>query len=359
MDFKQHMSLMEKAGAGNLVGMASAKLGDVISSCLKPSGGKLLVITDTGENNHLSAGILGAGYYLASKSIGVETLFVSQKPRTSMDKADTEIEKTVEELGEGDMVILAVSNKLGRMSRATKSFRKFATDLRLKFISATSLGNVNDSDFDTLLDSISIDYARLGREQSITKGLLDKAQEIHVKSGNGTDVWIKLKKNSTISNDGRYAEPGTGGNVPAGEVYLPPAAGKSEGTIVVDGSSRNEFGTWVVKKPFSMIVENGSVVSIEGSKEAKLLEASLLLAEERATYPERVRNLAELGIGFNPRAGIIGSMIVDEKTSGTCHFALGSNYWFGGDNRTIVHFDQVVRNPRIEIDEDVMDTGSG
>lgn len=354
MDFQNHVNLLRKYRLIKKTRDTIPALKNVINSCLAPGKEKILIVTDTGEGKNRAASMIGAGYYMAAKELGLDVHFVSQRPKTSMDRADTDVEERINRLEEGNIIILCVSNKLGETNITGKSFRRFSKKRNHKFISATGLGTIPNEIFGHLLNPINIDYKKLREEQLRTKDILDNAREIYVTTKAGTDVRMKVRKGKTVSNDGNYTIRGTGGNVPAGEVYIPPVKDKSEGVIVVDGSSRNEFGTWLVKNPFKMMVEKGDVVSIEGGKEAKLLEASLLLAEGKAKYPERVRRLAEFGIGFNPTAQIIGSTIIDEKTRGTCHFAIGSNYWFGGDNRTIVHFDQVVKNPRIEIDGNLL-----
>ena len=43
-------------------------------------------------------------------------------------------------------------------------------------------------------------------------------------------------------------------------------------------------------------------------------------------------------------------MIVDDKTLGTAHIGIGSNYWFGGSIYAIIHLDQVFKNPAIYLD---------
>ena len=83
---------------------------------------------------------------------------------------------------------------------------------------------------------------------------------------------------------------------------------------------------------------------------ADLLEKTFQKYEDRAKYPYRVRHIGELGIGINPGAVLMGSTIMDEKVLGTAHIAVGSNYWFGGDIKTIFHGDQIFKNPRIFLD---------
>ena len=57
---------------------------------------------------------------------------------------------------------------------------------------------------------------------------------------------------------------------------------------------------------------------------------------------------------MNPKAKIIGAMIIDDKTLGTAHIGIGSNYWFGGNIYAIIHLDQVFRNPKIYLDGKVL-----
>ena len=55
-------------------------------------------------------------------------------------------------------------------------------------------------------------------------------------------------------------------------------------------------------------------------------------------------------IKWTALAIIIGATIVDEKKLGTAHIAIGSNYWFGGPIRTIIHLDQIMKDVTIEVD---------
>ncbi|RLI96624.1 MAG: hypothetical protein DRO99_04150 [Candidatus Aenigmatarchaeota archaeon] len=350
MGFSQHFKLLKKRHLGRKVKEAEPVTENVLVQCIKPKKEKLLVITDSGTRNHRAAAVMGAAYFNSACSMGIDAGFVSQEPKTSMDPADNEVKDAITGLGRGGIIILCLSNKLGTVDGLGKSFRGYSAEMGHRFISATSLGSIANGKISLLLSSMDIDYRNLRKDQAKAKMILDSSKEIRVTTAAGTDITMKTKKNSAITNDGNYARPGTGGNIPAGEVYLPPLKGKSDGIIVVNGTSRNEFGTIVVKRPFRITVEKGKAVSIEGGKDAKMLEASLILAEEKAKHPENVRHLAELGIGFNPKAALAGSMIIDEKAIGTCHFAIGSNYWFGGENKTIVHFDQVVKGPRINVD---------
>ena len=64
--------------------------------------------------------------------------------------------------------------------------------------------------------------------------------------------------------------------------------------------------------------------------------------------------MCELGIGLNPKAKLVGAMIMDDKVKGTGHIGIGSNYWFGGTIYAVTHFDQVFRNPKIFLDDKIL-----
>ena len=85
-----------------------------------------------------------------------------------------------------------------------------------------------------------------------------------------------------------------------------------------------------------------------------MLVKSFIEAERRSRFPQGVRRVCELGIGINKNARLIGSTIIDEKVLGTAHVATGSNYWFGGDIYSIVHYDQVFKNPKIYVDGELI-----
>ena len=110
----------------------------------------------------------------------------------------------------------------------------------------------------------------------------------------------------------------------------------------------------LIKKPIELTIKDGEITEIKGGEEAKQLENTLKWAASVAKNPGNVRRICELGIGLNPKASIIGAMIVDDKTLGTAHIGIGSNYWFGGNIYAIIHLDQVFKNPKIYLDGELL-----
>jgi len=310
---------------------------------------KLLIIGDTGlKGNNLSAA-LSACYYLYAKEKGYKVSFVMQESKTRGDEADEDVVNGLIDHPPYNIVITNLSDRLGTIGKK-RSFRKFCREKFFKFVSTTSLGYIPTEYITQMMQMFSIDYRSLRRRQNKLKLYFDNADEVVVKTEKGTNIKMDIRGVDAISADGDFRAYGRGGNLPAGEVYLAPVENKVNGKFIIDASSRNRFKTELVREPVVVRVKKGSITKIEGAVEADLLKQSLKWAAEKAKYPIRVKKIAELGIGMNKHAKVIGTTIIDEKAFGTAHIGIGSNYWFGGTIRTIIHLDQVFRAPEIYVD---------
>ena len=137
---------------------------------------------------------------------------------------------------------------------------------------------------------------------------------------------------------GLCREPGSSTNLPAGELYIAPK--DANGVYVVDGSMSG-FG--ILDSPLKITVRDRFATGIEG-KNAQQLNSLL------DSVGEKARNIAELGIGINPEARIIGNVLEDEKVGGTVHIALGDNSTFGGDVIAGIHLDGIIKSPHVFVD---------
>lgn len=326
----------------------------VLKTCLNIKGERILVISDGGVGENALAAMMGYGYYSAAKKEGMDAELHFQEMREGFMQAEKNVQEALESLPQESVILLSVSDKLGLLGKR-KSFRSFCQERGHRFLSVTGLGSVKAHNFDLFLEAMNVNYNRMNKVGQAIKKKWDQANEIRVKSEAGTDLKFDVAGMKAVANVGLYHEKGSGGNMPAGEVYIPPRGYHGvEGVLVVDGSLKIDQETILAEEPVRIYIREGRIASMEG-KHAPLLEKAFQKYERRAKYPSRIRHACELGVGINPGAILLGSTIVDEKVLGTAHVAFGSNYWFGGGIKTLYHGDQVFKKPVFYVDGKKMD----
>jgi len=182
--------------------------------------------------------------------------------------------------------------------------------------------------------SMDVDWDLVSSRTIKIADKLTRAQKVRITSPNGTEITMGLKGRNGIADTGILRSKGSFGNLPAGEAFIAPVEGSTEGKLVI------EWGpTESVKPPVVLEIKNGKVFLVQGiSKFAADLREKL---EENPFN----RNIAELGIGTNYRASRVDNILEAEKIAGTIHIALGDNMSFGGKIRTNFHQDFVVFGP--------------
>ena len=208
--------------------------------------------------------------------------------------------------------------------------------------------------------TVPIDYTELKDRAARLKAIMDSADTLEITNPHGTDVKVGVSNRKAFTDDGDFSTPGSGGNLPAGETFISPALGTTEGIIVFDGSITLHSGDCIINDPVRVDVAAGIIRDIRGADEAKLLLETITMAEENAfsmeeegrlppgkgiVYRRNARNIGEVGIGLNPAVEITGNMLGDEKAFHTCHLAVGSNY--DEDAPALIHLDGLVSKPTI------------
>ncbi|MBW2980167.1 aminopeptidase [Candidatus Woesearchaeota archaeon] len=355
MHSRATLKLLEKYNLIDSAKSNSTIFKRVLKECLNATKEEVLIIGDEGHENRRIAALMATSYYIAARDLGLNVNLVMQKPKTKGDDADENVINSLENLKKGSIIVLNLSNRLGSIKDLGKSYRKFIKSRSHRFVSTPKIGKLTNDKFSLLANSINIDYKALQEKSKQIKQIFDDAKELHVTSPGGTDFYMNIKDKNAVRNDGDYTKPASGGNIPAGEVYIPPYGKKYVyGKIVIDATSSHKEGSTPVKTPITLTVEKGKVIEITGGKEADTLKLTLDWAEAKAKHPWGIRRIGEFGIGLNPNARIVGATIIDEKVIGTAHFALGSNYWFGGTIYAIIHLDQIFRNPTVHVDGEIL-----
>lgn len=325
-------------------------------------GERVLIIANPATNQ------IAQDLFTASQNVGALPTLIFQPDKTSFDNANPEVLAAIATEPE---VCFSISNiKLGKDPKATANPYK------------TEDGQEYSHIFDYLMDgkkcmrgawtpgitedmmnrTAAIDYKELQNRCKKLDGDFKDAVLVHVTSAGGTDITVPVTNRKLMFDDGDFSKPGTGGNIPAGEVFISPVVGGCEGTIVFDGSMTFADGDSILETPIKCKVSKGFVTDITGGSEALRLLKTITEAELRSVvyekekklpegqgviYKKNARNIGELGIGLNPAATITGNMLEDEKAFRTCHFAIGENY--DNDAPSLIHLDGVVRSPTITI----------
>lgn len=321
---------------------------------------KVLIITNPETNVYsISTAMYDAVLYCGGKPV-----IMVQPFKTQLDYAEKSVISAIK--SNPDICISLSAEKLGKDEAAISEHYKagekeydhiFDYLFREKKMRAFWSPSVTVEMFKK---TVPIDYHRLRKECVDINSILDKAVSVHVTSEKGTDIVLGVNGREAQSDDGDFRAPGQGGNLPAGEVYISPELGSSNGTIAFDGSISLPVGDLVIESPIIATVKDNYVTELSGDKEANRLEEALNSGRDNALemvsqgklsptegdeYAKNSRNLGELGIGLNRKAEIVGNMLEDEKVYSTCHIAIGSNY--DNDAKATIHLDGLINLPTI------------
>lgn len=192
--------------------------------------------------------------------------------------------------------------------------------------------------------ALQADYERVAELSEKVYRMLEDTDEVRIETPSGTELTVEVDFDTFHRDTGLVHEDGAFGNLPAGEADG--AALNASGVLVVDNFPVSGEGA-------ELEIEDGEVVAYRGDEGTRLAEGLDEL--------ECVRNVAELGIGTNPEASLIGNILEDEKVLGTVHIAVGDDSsYVGGDDAVEcpVHWDVVCERPTVWFDDEkVMEDG--
>jgi leucyl aminopeptidase (aminopeptidase T) len=223
-------------------------------------------------------------------------------------------------------VVIALSNN----STSHTRFRSLLNRAGCRFASLPHF------DPEMFFTSMRVDWRLLSERTKLLAERINRAVEVRVASGNGTRMSFGKKGRTAAGDDGLLTAAGSFGNLPAGEVYLAPVEGTSEGVMVLDFAPMRKLAS-----PLELVVRDGRVVDIRGD------EPFRAVLEEKFAQSPLNRTIAELGIGTNDRASRPDNILEAEKILGTIHIALGDNSSFGGTVSTPFHEDYVFYGPTV------------
>jgi leucyl aminopeptidase (aminopeptidase T) len=290
----------------------------VVGPCLgvQPGEDVVIVVDSTTER-------LGAALREAAATAGGEPVVCVMEPR---EVDGQEPPKAVAAALAAATVFIAPTRRSLSHTRA----RKAASEQGAR---GATLPGVTE---DMLARLMAADFPRMAARSRAIADLLSDADEAHVTCPLGTDLRLDLTGREGISDDGDLTEPGAFGNLPCGEGFVSPLTG--EGTLYA--ATLASLG--LPPEPVKLTVRDGVLADAAGEWGARwtaLMDAA----------GERGRNLAELGVGTNERAGLTGNILEDEKMLGTVHVAFGASAGIGGTVSVPVHLDCLVQDATLDV----------
>ena len=301
-----------------------------VNNCLRVQRGEtVLVITDEPLRK------IGYLFWEAAKDLGAEAMLTEIVPRQSHgEEPPPALAKFMKE---ADVLIIPTS-----MSLSHTDARRAATQAGAR---CATLPGIRE---ETMRRALNADYEKIAERSRKVAQILSDGRRAEVSTPAGTQITMSLEGRKGHADTGLVFNPGDFSNLPAGEGYIAPIEGTAEGRIVIDGAIAD---TGVMDETIELTVRGGFVEEIKGGKWAKYLQ------ELVEPHGRPGRNIAELGIGTNDKARLIGNVLEDEKVLGTVHIAMGDNASMGGNVSVASHLDGILLRPTLQIDERVIMEG--
>lgn len=282
---------------------------------------KVLIITDKKMNKSIPKALKKASLE-RTKNVDLEII---KTPKRDGE----EPEKNVAELMKKYDVIFIPTSKSLTHTRAVLNASKI--------VRIASMPNVTKYSFKK--GALTADYDKVEKLCKLMLKYVKRAKTIRLTSKNGTDLQLKVGKHKWVECSGLCHKKGCGPiNLPDGEIATAPIEKQSNGFLFID-----KFGEY--GDDIKIIVEDGYAEKIQGSSKLRRQVNFLGL---------KARNIAEIGIGTNPKAKLIKNILEAEKVFGTVHVALGNNKFAGGKINVPFHVDGIIRKPTLKVGEKIL-----
>lgn len=196
-----------------------------------------------------------------------------------------------------------------------------------------------------LTRTVNTNFEFIDKKSRKLSDLFSIGRRIRLTTDAGTDLTIPIARHKGSANTGIVSAPGLFCVLPSGEANVIPDLHGTKGVLVVDGSIPS---IGILEKPIVIHIRDGYAYQIIGGEEVTRLRKIL------KPFGKQSRNIAEFGIGTNPKAILEGISIEDEKVLGTAHIALGNPEYEGGNQTGNIHLDLILQKPTVEIDRRVV-----
>jgi leucyl aminopeptidase (aminopeptidase T) len=198
---------------------------------------------------------------------------------------------------------------------------------------------------DTFRDDgpLTVDFDAIRDDAEMIGRAWDGAERFRLTTPAGTDLRGSVEGrpgrvlHGVARTDGAYMAP------PDIEAGTAPVEGTTQGIVVVDADLLF-MGQGPLPDPVVIHVKDGEMSGFEGANADRLRD---MLAR---CDDERMRNVAEVSMAFNPAGRVCGVAMETESALGTAHIALGNSMAYGGVVDAVAHLDCVMKDATLELD---------
>ena len=190
---------------------------------------------------------------------------------------------------------------------------------------------------------LDVDFEQLRADAEHVGTAWGAAQQFRLTTRGGTDLRGSVADRPGRVLHGIATQPGAYMAPPDIESGTAPVEGTASGTVVVDGDLLF-MGQGPLAEPVILDIVDGQVRGIEGPERRRLTTMLERCGDDRMT------NLAEVSVAFNPAGTICSVPMETESARGTAHIALGNSIAYGGVVNAVAHLDCVMRDATLELD---------
>lgn len=307
---------------------APSGFGNVLDRCLAVRAGEqVLLLTDDGTDVEVVAGLVEG----IEARQGVPVVSRIPVPRLPGSEPPSIMAAAMREAG---AVIELTSLFIG-----SSSARRAATLAGVRYLAMPGVR------LETFRDDgpLAVDFDAIRSDAERVGAAWGHASTFRLTTPAGTDLRGSVEGrpgrvlHGLAREDGDYMAP------PDIEAGTAPVETSSEGIVVVDADLLF-MGRGPLPSPVVLRFEAGELTGVEGEESGRLHEMLGRCADER------MANLAEVSMAFNPSGRVCGVAMETESSRGTAHIALGNSIAYGGTVDAVAHLDCVMRDATLELD---------
>ncbi len=305
-----------------------AGFANVLDRCLSlREGEQVVLLTDAGTDPEVVARFVEG----IQRRRGVAVVSIMPVPSLPGSEPPSTVAAAMREAG---AVIELTSLFIG-----SSAARRAATTAGVRYLAMPGVR------LDTFRDDgpLAVDFDAIRADAERIGAAWGEAERFRLTTPGGTDLHGSVEGRPGRVLHGLAREAGDYMAPPDIEAGTAPVETSTHGVAVIDADLLF-MGQGPLPSPVVLHIADGTLVGFEGNEAGRLQEMLARCADDRMS------NLAEVSMAFNPSGRVCGVAMETESARGTAHVALGNSIAYGGTVDAVAHLDCVMRDATLELD---------